>query len=75
MILRRKDKPEVSIGSRYRRKGMPLVVWEVLAVFLGVDGRQHAMMFNVDDPTWRKTISRAEIENTALYERIADFGD
>jgi len=72
MLLKRRNNRGVSIGARYRRRDLPHAVWEVLAAYTGVDGRQHAVLFNVDDPTWQKTLSLAELENGHLYEHLKE---
>jgi hypothetical protein len=68
-LTKRKNVP-VSIGSRYRRPDLPHAVWEVLAIYSGSDDRHHAVLFNVDDITWHKTLTVAELENEVLYESV-----
>jgi hypothetical protein len=46
------------------------VTWEVIALYTGVDQKQHAVLRNISDPTWRKTISRIELEESGHYERV-----
>ena len=70
MRLKRRKNLPVSVGSRYRRRDLPHAVWEVLGIYSGIDGRDHAVLFNVDDITWHKTLSVAELENELLYESV-----
>ena len=72
MLLKRRNNRGASIGARYRRRDPPYAVWEILAAYTGVDGRRHAVLFNVDDPTWHKTLSLAELENAHLYEHLKE---
>jgi hypothetical protein len=46
------------------------VIWEVIALYAGVDGKQHAVLSNIGDPTWRKTISVIELQESGHYERL-----
>jgi hypothetical protein len=58
-LTRRKNLP-VWIGSRYPRRDLPHAVCQVLAIYSGIDDRDHAVPFNVDDTTWHKTLTVAE---------------
>jgi hypothetical protein len=70
MIGLRRKKAEVSIGTQYCDKAAPHVVWEVLAVYIGFDGRSYAVLFNLGDPTWQKTLSLAELVDGHHYSRL-----
>ena len=70
MIGLGRKKSEVSIGTRYCVKAAPHVVWEVLATYIGSDGRSHAVLFNLSDPTWQKTLSLAELVDGHHYSRL-----
>ena len=45
------------------------MTWEVIALYIGVDQKQHAVLSNISDPTWRKTISVIELEQSGHYAR------
>ena len=47
------------------------MTWEVIALYMGVDGKQHAVLSNLSDPTWRKTISVIELEQGGHYAEVA----
>ena len=70
MIGLRRKKSGVSIGTRYCDKAAPRVVWEVLATYIGFDGRSYAVLFNLGDPTWQKTLSLAEIVDGHHYRPL-----
>jgi hypothetical protein len=70
MQRRRNQQSDISIGTRYHRRDAPNVVWEVLSLYVGVDGHSHAMLSNVADPLWRKTISQIELEQGGEYIRV-----
>ena len=61
---------DISIGTQYRRRDAPNVVWEVITLYVGVDGLPHAVLSNVSDPTWRKALSQIELENGGQYFRV-----
>ena len=60
---------EIAVGARYRHRDAPNVTWEVIALYIGVDQKQHAVLSNIADPTWRKTISVIELERGGHYAR------
>jgi len=68
-LTRRKNVP-VSIGTRYRRRDLPHAVWKVLAIYRGSDDRHYAVLFNVADIIWHKTLTVADLENELLCESI-----
>jgi hypothetical protein len=70
MLGRRKRESEVSRGTRYRRRDAPYMVWEVIAGYTSTDGKSYVVLFNLSDPTWRKTLSLAELESSSQYIRL-----
>src|SRR5579885_2856632 len=68
---RRRSRQDVTVGARYRHRDVPGVTWEVIALYVGVDGKRHAVLCNISDPTWRKTISEIELEQSGQYEPVA----
>ena len=70
VLGRRKRESEVSRGVRYRRRDAPYIVWEVIAAHAGTDGKPYVVLFNLSDPTWRKTLSLAELESGSQYIRL-----
>ena len=46
------------------------MVWEVIAAHAGTDGKPHVVLVNLSDPTWRKTLSLAELEIGSQYIRL-----
>jgi hypothetical protein len=70
MMGLRKKKSGVSIGTRYCLRAAPHVVWEILATYMGIDGRPYVVLFNLADPTWQKTLSLAELEGGHQYSRL-----
>jgi len=70
-VLRdRKRESGVSPGIRYRRRDAPYMVWEVIAAHAGTDGKPYVVLVNLSDPTWRKTLSLAELESGSQYIRL-----
>ena len=67
---RPRTRQEITVGARYRHRDAPNVIWEVIALYAGVDGKQHAVLSNIGDPTWRKTISVIELQESGHYERL-----
>ena len=71
-MARQHNRPsETSIGTRYCRRDNPNIVWEVISVYTGVDGRPHAVLSSVSDPLWRKTLSQFELEHGGQYRRLS----
>jgi hypothetical protein len=70
MIGLGRKKSEIAIGTRYRDKAAPHVVWDFLATYVGFDGRSYAGLFNLGDPTWQKTLSLAEVVDGHHYSRL-----
>jgi hypothetical protein len=46
------------------------LTWEVIALYIGVDQKRHAVLSNISDPTWLKTISVIELEQSGDYEGV-----
>ena len=46
------------------------MVWEVIAAYTSTDGKPYVVLFNLSDPTWRKTLSLAELESGSQYIRL-----
>ena len=67
---RKRNRQEIAVGARYRHRDAPNV-WEVIALYVGVDGKQHAIFSNIADPTSRKTISEIESERSGHYDRVS----
>ena len=55
---------------RYRRRDAPYMVWEVIEAHTSTDGKPYVVLFNLSDPTWRKTLSLAELESGSQYIRL-----
>ena len=70
MINLGRKKSDLPIGARYCVQAAPHVVWEVLATYIGFDGRSYAVLFNLADPTWQKTLSLAELAQGHHYSRV-----
>jgi hypothetical protein len=70
VLGRRKKESEASRGIRYRRRDAPYMVWEVIEAYTGTDGKRYVVLFNLSDPTWRKTILLAELESGSQYIRL-----
>jgi len=64
--FRRRSAP-ISIGARFCRPDARYIVWEVRSLFIGLDDLPYAELFCVTEPTSRKVISRAALEDTKLY--------
>jgi hypothetical protein len=43
------------------------MVWEVIEAHTSTDGKPYVVLFNLSDPTWRKTLSLAELESGSQY--------
>ena len=59
------------IGARDRHQDAPKVTREVIALYIGVDQKQHAVLGRIADPTWRKIISVIELEQSGHYAQVA----
>ena len=46
------------------------MVWEVIEAYTSIDGKRYVVLFNLSDPTWRKTLSLAELESGSQYIRL-----
>ena len=66
---RQRSRQGIAVRARYRHLDAPNVTWEVIALYIGVDQKQHAVLSNISDPTWRKTISVIELEQSGHYAR------
>lgn len=69
--MARSQKPS-GVGTRYRRRDVPYIVWEVIAQYEGVDGLLHIVLRNLSDGTWQKTLSQIELEDGGQYTRVPD---
>ena len=65
-----RNRQDISVGARYSHRDAPNVVWEVVALYVGVDGLRHAVLSNLADPTWRKTMSNWIHRNRAPGEAV-----
>jgi hypothetical protein len=72
MLRRRHHGPEISVGARYFRQDAPRIIWKVLSLYMGVDGLPHAILFNVDHHTLRKTLSQSTLVNSRQYTRVPE---
>ena len=72
MLRRRHQRSELTVGARYFRRDTPGIVWEVLAVYVAVDGLPHAILYNIAHPTLRKTLSQFALGDSGQYTRIAE---
>ena len=70
MLGRRKREVEVTPGVRYRRRDAPYMVWEVIEAYTSTDGKHYVVLVNLSDPTWRKTLSLAELGSGNQYIRL-----
>lgn len=70
MLSTRKRDSEVAVGQRYRKSDAPLIVWEVVSLFIGTDGMPYAGIVRADDRTMRKTVAAAALERGPQYQRI-----
>ena len=64
------DSPD--LRTRYRHRDVPYIVWEVVSLYAGVDGLLYAVLRNVSDRTWQKTLSQNELERGGQYSRALD---
>ena len=46
------------------------MVWEVIEAYTSIDGKRYVVLVNLSDPTWRKTLSLAELESGSQYIRL-----
>ena len=53
-MLRQRNRHGIAVGVRYRHRDAPNATWEVIALYVGVDGKQHAVLSNISDLTWWK---------------------
>jgi hypothetical protein len=53
-MLRQRNRHRIAVGVRYRHRDAPNATWEVIALYVGVDGKQHAVLSNISDLTWWK---------------------
>ena len=66
---RQRSRQGIAVGARYRHRDAPNVTWEVIALYIGVDQKQHAVLGSIADATWRKIISVIELEQSGHYAR------
>jgi hypothetical protein len=71
-LRRRHQSSEISVGARYFRQDGSSILWEVLSLYVGVDGLPHAILYNVGNPTVRKTLSQFTLENGGLYTPVPE---
>jgi len=64
-MARSQNSPDV--GTRYRHRDVPYIVWEIVSQYAGVDGLPHVVLRNVSDRTWQKTLSQNELERGGQY--------
>ena len=69
-MARQRSRQGIAVGARYRHRDAPNVTWEVIALYIGVDQKQHAVLGSIADPTWRKIISVIELEQSGHYEGV-----
>ena len=69
-MARSQNPPEV--GTRYRHRDFPYIVWEAVEQYAGVDGLPYVVLRNVSDRTWQKTLSLNELERGGQYSRALD---
>jgi hypothetical protein len=69
MLRPRHQSPEIFVGARYFRRDVANIIWEVLSLYAGVDGLQHAILYDMGHPTLRKTLSQITLENSGQYTR------
>ena len=67
---RQRSRQGIAVGTRYRHRDAPNLTWEVIALYIGVDQKRHAVLSNISDPTWLKTISVIELEQSGDYEGV-----
>ena len=67
---RQRSRQGIAVRARYRHLDAPNVTWEVIALYIGVDQKQHAVLGSIADPTWRKIISVIELEQSGHYEGV-----
>src|ERR1700676_2680762 len=72
MLRPRHQRSEPSVGARYFRHDTPRIIWEVLSMYVAVDGLRHSILFNVGHPTMRKTLSQFTLENSGQYTRVSE---
>ncbi len=61
-------------GQRYRAVGtarQSSILWQVVAVVTGTDGRSYAKLTQVGDPTLTKTVTTDAVLDGRMYERVA----
>jgi hypothetical protein len=67
-----RSRKSARLGSRYRSRDAPHIMWEVSGQYTGIDGRSYVVLTNLSDPTWRKTMSEHELERGGHYVRLPD---
>jgi hypothetical protein len=71
-LFRSRKPVQVNVGYRYQVGESPLMVWEVANLFQGIDGTPYAHIFNIADPSRRKTVAQNALEAGNQYVRIPD---
>ena len=69
-MARSQNPPDV--GTRYRHRDVPYIVWEIVSRYAGVDGLSHIVLRHLSDRTWQKTLSLIELERGGQYTRVPD---
>ena len=72
MRFRSKRQSELSVGTEYRSREAPHISWQIIAQYEGADGLLYAVLRNLSDRTWQKTLSRNELEHGGHYSRVTE---
>ena len=72
MRFRSKRQSELSVGTEYRSREAPHISWQIIAQYEGADGLLYAVLRNLSDRTWQKTMSRNELEHGGHYSRVTE---
>ena len=72
MRFRSKRQSELSVGTEYRSREAPHIAWQIIAQYEGADGLLYAVLRNLSDRTWQKTMSRNELEHGRHYSRVTE---
>ena len=72
MRFRSKRQSELPIGTEYRSREAPHISWQIISQYEGADGLLYAVLRNLSDRTWQKTMSRNELEHGGHYSQVTE---
>ena len=64
------SRDEISLAKARRHGEETYRSLHVIEAHTSTDGKPYVVLFNLSDPTWRKTLSLAELDSGSQYIRL-----